>query len=392
MKPTIPLGRFAGIPIGAHWSVLVTVVLMAQLLAMSVLPEAAPHHATVWYWLAGAAAALLFFVSLLGHEVSHALLARHFGIRIKRITLWLLGGATELQGDPQTPRAEGLIAVVGPLASLGLGGLFLLGGYLAAATGVPTLIVVSVVWLAVANLMLGVFNLLPGAPLDGGRVLRALLWKRYGDRARANRATAGTGQLLGLMIGGFGLAEVLMGGISGLWLVLLGWFMASAAVAERVNGPVSGQLARIQVHEVMTPNPVTLPGWWTVAALIESMRAEPPRARVFPVVDFDGRPVGVVSLAQLAKVPEAARLGTRVQNAGRALDHTQLVSPDMRLTEALSGWRPRTDTDVALVLSAGRLLGMLTPEDLARTVELVTLTGPGRAPAPGAADPRLAIR
>lgn len=382
MKSTIPLGRFAGVTVGAHWSILVTLVVMAQLLAVDVLPADVPRQPIVHYWLAGNGAAVLFLGSLLGHELSHAVLARRYGTQIKQITLWLLGGVTQLEGDPPTPRADGLIAAAGPATSLVLGGGFLLGGYLGSSAGVSALVVAALMWLAMVNLLLGVFNLLPGAPLDGGRVLRAVLWKRYGDRVRANRVATSTGQVLGFVLSGLGGLEVIIAGnLSGLWLILLGWFIVAAALTERAAGPVTGQLGHIRMREVMTPVPVTVPGWWTVAGLIDAMGRQPPRHRVFPVVDFDGRPVGVVSLAALARVPDSGRPLTRVQDAGRPLGRGEVVSPEATLGDVLSVWRPRSPQDAALVVQDGRLVGMFTANDLARTLELVRLGGAGPDPA-----------
>jgi Zn-dependent protease len=376
MKPTIPLGRIAGIPLGAHWSVLVTVALMAYLLAGS-LPTVAPHYSLAVYWAVGAGAAVVFFGSLTGHELSHAVAAKRFGLRVRRITLWLLGGTTQMEDAPATPRAEGLVALAGPVSSLLFAGVFFLAGYLAAILHAGALFVAVLVWLAAVNVLLGVFNLLPGAPLDGGRVLRALLWWRSGDRARANRAAASTGQALGVGLIAAGVFWlVATGDISGLWVVLLGWFLVTAAAAERAGGPSLGQLARFRIAGVMTRDPVSVPGWWTVAALIDAMIERPPVHRVFPVVGFDGRPTGVVSLTELARVPDAERLTTRVADAGRPVERVTVTTPQVVLTDLVRGWRPRSAADVVLVLGDDHeLVGMVTAADIARAVELATLFG-----------------
>jgi Zn-dependent protease len=160
MKVTIPLGRFAGIPLGAHWSVLAMVGLVAQIMALAVLPQTAPHHAAAAYWAVGVGTALLFVVSLLVHELAHALVARHYKVGVERITLWLLGGVSQLATEAPTPRAELLIAGSGPMASVAIGGLFAGVAAAGAALRFPTLALAGMVWLAVANLALAVFNLL----------------------------------------------------------------------------------------------------------------------------------------------------------------------------------------------------------------------------------------
>ena len=169
----IPLGHYGGVRVDAHWSVLVIVALLTELLAASVLPDAAPHHSRAAYIGIAAAGAVVFLAGLLAHELAHALVARHYGMPVQRITLWMLGGMTELGGEPPSPRADALVAAAGPATSLVLGGGFAGLAWLAGGG----LLGSALAWLAVVNVFLGVFNLLPGAPLDGGRLLRALLWR-----------------------------------------------------------------------------------------------------------------------------------------------------------------------------------------------------------------------
>ena len=168
MRSTIPLGRVAGIPVGMHWSALIGMVLLGQLVALTVLPATAPGLGAAAYWLAGGIAALGLGGSLLTHELAHAIVARRTGLTVRRITLWLLGGASELAGQPSEPGAEVRIALVGPVTSLGLGGLLGAAAVVTHNLGVPAGVVATLSWLASMNILLGVFNLLPGTPLDGG--------------------------------------------------------------------------------------------------------------------------------------------------------------------------------------------------------------------------------
>ena len=190
MKQTVRLGRVAGIAVGAHWSVAVILVIIAELLAVAVLPGAFPRQSAGLYWAVAGIAAVVFLASLLAHELAHALVARRHGVGVRSITLWMLGGVAELDGDPPSAGADLRIALAGPAASLVAAALLFGAGAGIGAAGGPGVVVAAAMWLAVMNGILAVFNLLPGAPLDGGRVLRAVLWRHYGDRGRAERGTA----------------------------------------------------------------------------------------------------------------------------------------------------------------------------------------------------------
>jgi len=233
MKQTVPLGRVAGIRVGMHWSVLVMVIMIAWLLGGQVLPSMTPHQAAVAYWAVAVPCAAAFMAALLAHELAHSLVARRYGVPVTSITLWALGGVSELGGQPPTARAELRIAAAGPATSLAAGLIF--GGLAAAvrAGDGPGLAVAALGWLAAMNVLLAGFNLLPGAPLDGGRILRAFLWRRTGDRVRAAQSAAAAGRAVGGALMIIGLGEVLFwADAGGLWLALIGVFVMSAAVAE----------------------------------------------------------------------------------------------------------------------------------------------------------------
>ncbi|GAA1598291.1 MULTISPECIES: site-2 protease family protein [Kribbella] len=231
MKETFRFGRIAGIPIGTHWSVLGMVLVVSGTLAWTTLPYLVPGRSAAEYWITGVLVAVVFVASLLVHELAHALTALRFRVPVQRITLWMLGGVSVLDGDPETPRGAFLIAAAGPAASLGLGGLGVGGGLLLRARE-HSLLEMSVLWLAVMNLALCVFNLLPGVPLDGGRVLRALLWHRYGDPRKATAVAAVAGQAVGVLVALAGVAELITKDPGGLWLLAVGYVIVLAATAE----------------------------------------------------------------------------------------------------------------------------------------------------------------
>ena len=366
MNGAIPLGRYAGIPIRAHWSVLVILTLLTVLLAQNILPAAVSGAATATYWLTAFVAAVSLLACLLAHEIAHAALARRFGVRVKSITLWALGGVSSFADDPPTPRVSALVAAAGPVVSLVLGGVFLVAASLTGPAWLDGLPVVCFVWLAMANLVIGGFNLLPATPLDGGRLLHAWLWHRTGDKERATARATAVGQMFGYLLIGLGVAQLFAGGLlGGLWFAVLGWFIAGAALMERQQGEVFAKLAGIRVGDVMTPDPVVAPGWWTIDAFADHVTSAGVRHRVFPVVTFDGKPAGVVGLRDLTN----ARTATRLQDAARPLGQHSTVRTDEPLTAVLR----RANRDALLVVEDGVLVGILTAADIARTIELAQL-------------------
>ncbi|MGW5740494.1 site-2 protease family protein [Amycolatopsis sp. NPDC003861] len=375
MDATFPLGRPAGIRVGAHWSVLLTMALLAWILAESLLPEAVPGVSPVVYWATGTAGAVVFLASLLVHELCHALVAQHRGLAVESVTLWLFGGSTELTDDAPTPRTAFAVAIAGPVASLLAG-----AGFLGASLLLSGVTGVTLAWLGWTNLVLAAFNLLPGAPLDGGRVLQAIVWHITGDKRRARAAAARSGRALGLALAALGLAWLLWSGsFAGLWLAGIGWFLGLSARAELAVGPARELLGRIRLGEIMTPAPVTAPGWFTIRGFVD--QAASARFRTYPVVAFDGRPVGVVSLAMLARVPEQERAVTRLEAVCARPPACLVAAPSTPLTAVLGRIGGRPGEDLALVVSDGVLVGVVSPGDIARTLELAMLGAKAHRPA-----------
>lgn len=372
MRATVSFGRIGGVPVGAHWSALVGVVLLGELLALNVLPALAPGHTAATYLLAGGSAAMVFALSLLAHELAHAVVARRAGLGVRSITLWLLGGVSELVDRPERPGTEIRVAVVGPLVSLGLAAAFAAAGWLVAAIGAEALLMVVLSWLATVNVMLGVFNLLPGTPLDGGRVLHGLVWRHTGDRERATRSAAGAGQFLGALVAGLGAVLAVNGRLDGLWLVLVGWFLAGTAASERAHGVMTERLAGLVATDVMRREPYFAPGWWTVRALVEQLTGPGgPPVGEFPVVDFHGKPIGWLTLSDLAAVPSAVRPTTVVRDVVRPMRPDGVVGVDTPAEEALR--RPLGPGGLVVVQPDGRAVGVIGIDDVRRVVELQAL-------------------
>lgn len=362
------IGRIAGFPLSLDWSVFVVAGVLAWGLAGDALPAGAPGHSATAYWLAGLIAAALFFASLLAHELAHALAARRAGVEVKQLALWLFGGVASLGGEPATPRADVRIAAVGPATSLGLAAGFAAAAAALDALGIPHMAVSVAGWLAGTNLLLGLFNLLPGAPLDGGRILRGCLWARRGDRARAATGAARAGCVIGYGLIGVGLLQTLSGAGGGLWLALVGWFVLSAARGEEAAAVAREALDGVRVGDVMTPHPVTAPGWGTVDAFIER-HALAERHSAYPVEGFDGRVAGLVTLAELRAVPAGERHRTRVADVAVPLADVPVAEPADGLVELL-GRDSHATGGRSMVLDEGRLVGIVTPADVARAIEL----------------------
>jgi Zn-dependent protease len=365
MTASIRFGRIAGIPVGASWSALLIALLFAWSLGGDLLPAQVPGLVPVAYWLAGAAGAGLFLASLLAHEIGHALVARRAGLRVRGITLWLLGGVAQLEDEPASPRDELRVAIVGPAVSLALAGAFGVAAAVLSVVGAPALLVVMAAWLALGNVALGVFNLLPAAPLDGGRVLRGLLWRRHGNRVRAAVTATRAGVWVGTGLVAYGLLGAFTGwGIGTLWTALVGWFLVIAARQERELALLGGGLDRgLRAAQVMTPAPAVAPAWFTVDAFLRTY-VEPWQAAALPLRGFDGHPAGVVTAAALYAVPADRRHIVRAGDVAIPMSALVLVGPDepvADLATRLAGGRT-----VAAVVSGGRLLGLITAADLAR--------------------------
>jgi Zn-dependent protease len=364
MTASVRFGRIAGIPVGASWSALLIAALIAWSLAGSLLPAEVPGLAPAAYWLAGLVGAGLFLGSLLAHEIGHALVARRAGLAVRGITLWLLGGVAQLEDEPASPADELRVAIVGPAVSLALGlGFGLVAAALAVAGG-PAVAVTLAGWLALANGVLALFNLLPAAPLDGGRVLRGLLWRRHGNRARASVTASTAGVWVGGGLVAYGLLGAFTGwGVGTLWTALVGWFLVTAARQERDHAVLRSDLGGLRADQVMAPAPPAAPAWFTVDAFLRTY-VHPWRAAALPLRSFDGQPAGVVTAAALEAVPPQRRHIVRAGDVAIPMAALLLVAPDQPVAD-LAARLAATPTVVAVV-DGGRLLGLITPATLAR--------------------------
>ncbi|TDC66350.1 site-2 protease family protein [Streptomyces hainanensis] len=389
MRATFMLGRIAGVRIGVNWSVLVIFALIAAVLAAGRLPHDYPGRGWVLYTLVGIGTALVFFASLLAHELAHAVVARRNGVEVEDIVLWLLGGATRMRSEAPTPGAEWRIAGVGPLVSLLLGGLFVVLTWLFHVAGASGLLVESAAWLATINVLLAVFNVIPAAPLDGGRLLRSFLWWRTGDRLRATTGAARAGQVFGWLLVGFGIwAFIWSAAFSALWLALIGWFLVLAATEEGRQARLRELLSGVAVRDTMTRDPVTVPSRETVGEFL-SGEARAGRHSAFPVTRDRGNgeaerddhhAVGLLTMDRAERVGQDDQRRLTVGEIMLPLDQTQVSRPDEPLSEAVTRMTPGPEHRLLVLDDEGHPVGIVAPSDVNRTVERITADhgGPAR--------------
>ena len=375
MNGDLTLGRLAGVQIRINWSWFVVFALIVWSLTATVFPSQNPDLSDGVYLAMGVAAALLFFASVLLHELGHAWQARRDGIEIEGITLWLFGGVAQFKGGFPSSGAEFRTAIAGPLVSLGLG----VGFVLLALARLPSAVDGVAAWLGYINLSLLVFNLIPALPLDGGRVLRAALWRRRGDLGWATRVAADIGRGFGYLFIALGvLMFIVDGSFSGAWLAFIGWFLLQAATAEARYVATEQALAGLQVGDLMERNPVTVDPDLTVGRFMDEI-ARSRRFTAYPVVERSGRPAGLLSFSSVAAVPRSDWDSRRVRESMTPLDQIPLLAESTRAVDALADLSSRPGANRGLVVSNGHLDGLLSVTDLALALEARRPPPPVRA-------------
>jgi Zn-dependent protease/CBS domain-containing protein len=386
------LGRISGIEVTADWSLLIVFFLISFSLGAGVFPAWHPDWSAGLIWLTALAAALAFFVSVFLHELSHALVGRLNGIEVRHITLFMFGGMAHMENEPPSWKAEFAMAIVGPLTSLALGFLFLvLGNWVAGPVeydpdnprevfGRLSPAATLLAWLGPINIILAIFNLVPGFPLDGGRVLRAVLWGATGNLLAATRWASQAGQWFGwvLMAAGFmmilGLQVPLFGrGFgNGLWLVLIGWFLNSAALMSYRQLVVKQSLDNVPVSRLMLTDVPRVDPRLPVRTLAEDYMLHGGQ-RAYPVEE-DGRLLGLVCFRDLSKLPREAWHSTAVEQIMTPASDLVSLAPTQMADVALE-LLGRHNINQLPVLEQGRFAGLVRREEILKWLSLHA--GPG---------------
>lgn len=353
------LARIFGIPVTIHYSWLFIFALVVWSIASDYLPM---HHPGIigggvatWAW--AIAAALLFFASVLVHELAHSLLARARGIPVEGITLFALGGFSALRREATRPRVELAVALVGPLTSLALAGLFWVASRALPPVSMPAAAVAF--YLAYGNAALGIFNLIPGFPLDGGRALRAVVWAASGDLARATRVAVRTGRLVALLLVGYGAWQTFVdgaGAAGGLWLILIGWYLWSAATQEGTRATVDRALSGRTVETFLGPTFIALDPGSTVARAAEQIAAAPPQT-IYPVLTESATLLGALSPRDLAQLSPDRWSSTSVNWLVRRAAVLPTVPLDADARESLAVLDQLTVDALPVADPSGRVVG-----------------------------------
>lgn len=368
MRQSIRLGTFAGVPVGMNWSVLLILALFAWELADYVLPSgtASPTAAD---WVAGVIGAVVLLLSLLAHEISHAVVARHNGVRVQSITLFLFGGVAQLEGEAHDAGADFRIAAIGPGTSIFLAGVFAAVQALAALGGVHGLVENVLSWLWKINLLLAAFNLIPAAPLDGGRILRSGLWRHWGDRLRASVSAARAGRVFGIVLIALGVLGLAYEGILGLWPALIGLFLYSTARGEEQYALVRGGLENVSVGQIMTPGPPAVPATTTVADLVLHYLWQY-HGEAVAVTDTTGFLAGVVTAQAVGTVPVDQRSSVVLSQLAIPLADTPVARADEPITALLERMAAKGGHPALVLDSEHKLVGVVTMSDVQRAATL----------------------
>lgn len=376
LRNSLKLGKIAGIEIGIHYTWVLALLIITWSLAEGVFPIALPREAISTYWVMGILAALMLFVSVLLHELAHSLVAKARGINVAGITLFIFGGVSNLEKEPEKPSVEFIMAIAGPLTSLLLAGVFWgiatlaeqfsHTGYLASQPKA------FLDYLVLMNLLLGVFNLIPAFPLDGGRVLRAIIWGSTHNLIRSTNIAAWVGRVFGWAMIAYGLFEVVSRNfVGGMWIAFIGWFVSSAANAGRKQVTLQEHLSGRKVKDIMETNTVPVSPSTTVGQLVQNIFLER-RRRAVPVTT-DGRLIGMVTISDVKKLPKERWPYTSIDAIMTPLPLFS-VSPEDDLTEAMR-LITRHDVNQLVVIRNDELIGIISRYDIIHHMQMARELG-----------------
>lgn len=366
-RPSVPLGRIMGIPISLDYSWFLIFALLTWMLAGSYYPSEFKNWPPLLYWVTGAATAILLFASVLLHELGHSFVALRYKISVRSITLFIFGGVAQIGAEPPSARAEFWIAIAGPIVSLALAGLF--------SVVQPALAAIEPLWgvakyLAYMNFALALFNLIPGFPLDGGRVFRAFVWAVTKNMRQATLIAANAGRFFGFLFIFTGVWRMISGDFGGgLWIAFIGWFLDNAASAQVHQVVFQGLLAGHSVSQAMSTHCVSVPAEMTLQQLVDEHVLATGR-RCF-LVNQGAATVGLVTLHRIKEVPRTDWANTTAAQVMLPLEELKRISPATELWAALQ-LMDRDGVNQLPVMTGSQVAGMLSREDVVtylRTVQ-----------------------
>jgi len=365
MKHSWHIGKIFGIEIKIDSSWLVIFFLVTWMLAATYFPKEYPGWNHNLYWIIGIITSLFFFASVLVHELAHSLVAIKQGEKVRSITLFILGGVAQITEEPKKPRREFFMALIGPVSSLFLALIFYILSLI--FKGVSKPIAASASYLAFINAILAGFNLLPGFPMDGGRVLRSIIWKVTGNLRKATRIASRVGQGFAFFFIFLGILQILRGNFSGLWLILIGWFLHSAAVTGYEQVMVEAVLKGVRAEDLMTKDFETVSSRLPVQSLVDDYILKK-RERVFLVAD-DGELKGIVCLEDVKRIPRESRSAVKVGEIMTPKEKLEVVSPDADGRQILSRITGK-DIHQVPVMVGGKVAGIICRTDVLRFIQL----------------------
>jgi Zn-dependent protease len=357
------IGSIIGIPIKIHFSWIIVFGLITWSLSTYYFPNAAPDLPAVSYWIKGTLAALLLFTSVCVHELAHSIVARRYGLSIISITLFIFGGVAQIKGEPPRPEAEFRIAIAGPASSFLLAFFFY---FLSLNTigGVKALFA----YVAQINLIIGAFNLIPGFPMDGGRVLRSVIWEKKRDFFYATRKAAGIGQKIAIFFIFFGIFSIFAGMPGGIWLMLVGWFLFTAAQASYQQAGLQQILTGVRVRNIMTRDIVTLSPSMTLANVVDDYFLKYGYGG-FPVVE-NGTLSGILTLKEVKNTPREDWGTVKVSDILPPHDKKWEISPDEEVLKVLE-LMMKADKGRIIVTEKGSIVGLITRNGIARYLQVM---------------------
>jgi len=370
---SMKIGSLLGIPVRLHYTLVLAVLLIAWTLAVGYMPAEYPNLSVNEYWVIGVIGAIALFVSVLVHELAHSYVAEKNGLPVKRIVLFIFGGVSEIEEEPKDPVLEFKIAVVGPASSVFIGIVVWLVWYMLSGLGLSPLFMAPLQYIGYINLLLGGFNLLPAFPLDGGRVLRAALWKSKKNLMKATKTATNVGIAFSysFMLGGLMLLFIGFL-INGLWFILIGWFLKNGAESSLRETMISEALAGVSVRDIMTPEVRTVEPDVLVRDLVDNYFSKYKHGG-FPVVK-DSTLLGLVTIEDIRKVPREKWQETKTADIMTPREKLTCLSPDELALDAFVRMSRRAIGRLP-VLENGELVGIVTRSDILHVIRVRTEFG-----------------